>query len=328
MNEMEKILFIFSLAAILLFPLISLAGQYIADGYITTYDGLVPCGREVRVSGAIVTIPCQLCHVFVMLKGIFDSLLMPPTGIVFLIGFLMIIAAGVMFIIAHLISPDNPDYIKKAQGIITSVAIGFIIIFSAWLFVNTFFIVIGVADWTGLRNGWFAIKCNVKLPEGYVPLAGSLALINNVSNVNIGESFDVGVNFNTSQPVSNMNMDVNFSGESLVLINIIPTAGSNFKTFLPSKNDGSFDIEKVISDAKKYGIVSFGATCFDFNTFACGDFQDGSLDSFVTLVFKAKKSGTGSVQIDSENSKLVAAAGDIAADILKKEDSKIEITIN
>lgn len=331
---MKKILFIFLLGGILLFPFVSLAGQYIADGNTVTYDGLVPCGKEVQVNGGTTTIPCQFCHIFVILKGIFDFLLMPPSGVVFLIGVLMLVVAGVMFIIAYLISPDNPGLIKKAQSTMTSVITGLIIIFSAWLFVNVFFLLIGVADWTGLRSGWFTIECNVKLPEGFVPPAGSLAFgAEDKITIKQGQDFDLGVSFNTNQPVNNMNMDVNFSNNLLVLKDIIPNTQANFKTFLPIKNDGSFDKEKVINQANTNGVISFGATCFDFNTGTFGESQDGSIDSLVILVFEAKvfeakNPGTGNVQIDSENSKLAAALGngDVAS-ILKKESAKIEIII-
>ena len=161
---MKKILFLIISFWVLFCPLVSLAGEYKADGKTVTYDGLVPCGKVVKVDGEEVYMPCQFCHFFVMAKGIVDFLLLPPTGIVFLVGVLMLVIAGAMFIFGYLVSPENPELISNAKSLMTSVIIGLIIIFGAWVFVNTFFLLIGVADWTGLKGGWFQINCPIELP--------------------------------------------------------------------------------------------------------------------------------------------------------------------
>ena len=131
---MKKIFLIVFLGS-LLFPLISLAGTYIADGFNVYYEGLIPCGKDVCMGGVTRTIEealkegetlpvactraggemystkypsqtpelpsearCQFCHLFVMLDGIIDFVLfqlVPPLAI------LMLVIAGIMYIIAH-----------------------------------------------------------------------------------------------------------------------------------------------------------------------------------------------------------------------------------
>jgi len=109
--------------------------------------GIVPCGTE--------TCPCELCDFFVMFDKIIDFFLLPPTGIVPLIATLILMIGGVMFFVAA----GNPEKLTTAKSLLTSVVIGLVIIYGAWIFINTFFIFIGVADWTGLREGWFSFPC-------------------------------------------------------------------------------------------------------------------------------------------------------------------------
>jgi len=44
------------------------------------------------------------------------------------------------------------------KGLLTSVAIGLVIIYGAYLIISLFFLVIGVNEWTGLQN-WFEYPC-------------------------------------------------------------------------------------------------------------------------------------------------------------------------
>ena len=106
-------------------------------------DGLVPCGGENED-------PCTLCHLFVMLKRAIDFLIAPPGGIVFIIATLMLVAGGVMF----LVSSGEPDKIATAKKTMTNAILGLIIIFSAWLFINLFYSVMGYG-W----GEWNEIDC-------------------------------------------------------------------------------------------------------------------------------------------------------------------------
>jgi hypothetical protein len=145
---------------------------YQAGNTIIGYDGLVPCGKCSLVgisldqngnylagTGLATEIPCQLCHTFVMIKGIFDFLLLQ---IVPLAAVLLFTIGGLMF----LISRGNPSQITQGKNIITSVAVGLVIIFASWLIINTVFTFIGLAEWTGnLKDGWFQVNCSINLPS-------------------------------------------------------------------------------------------------------------------------------------------------------------------
>ncbi|XOB42016.1 MAG: pilin [Candidatus Nealsonbacteria bacterium] len=178
-NEKLKILFSITFLGSLLFaPLISLAaGIYQVSPYPGTYygsmdicyEGLVPCGqgKPYWKNGTIVGgkcqgnkvdegMPCQFCHFFVMFRGILDFIL----KLVIVIGVLMLTIGGFMFLFAG----GSPKTLDLAKRILTSTVIGLAIIFGAWLIINTIFMAIGVAGWTGLREGWFSIECAIKLP--------------------------------------------------------------------------------------------------------------------------------------------------------------------
>jgi len=55
-------------------------------------------------------------------------------------------------------SAGNPERLNEAKKLMTVVLIGLVIIYAAWLVVNLFFQVIGVAEWTGLKT-WWEIPC-------------------------------------------------------------------------------------------------------------------------------------------------------------------------
>jgi len=142
---MKRIFLIISFVILISVPFLSLAA------------GLVPCGGggEPR---------CQLCHLFEMFKRVVDFLLtkiIPPLAV------LMIAIGGFMYVFAYL-SPavalpgggkGGPALLGQAKKLIISVIFGLLIIFAAWIIVNFFFQMIGVADWTGLKAGWWKINC-------------------------------------------------------------------------------------------------------------------------------------------------------------------------
>ena len=171
---MRKFYFLIFLLT-LFFPLNSLAGTYTANGYTVTYDGLVPCGRCLKVDPAVPAdkltaeycgvklgvlsnkkyISCHFCHFFVMFKEILDFVLWK---LVFPLAVLLIVIGGMMFLFAG----EDPKWIATATNLFKSVIISLLIIFSAWLLINLFFMVIGVADWTGLKK-WWEINCPIKI---------------------------------------------------------------------------------------------------------------------------------------------------------------------
>lgn len=118
----------------ILSPLMALAGG------VDCPTGLVPCGTK--------TCPCKLCDFFIMFDNIVRFVLfklVPPVAV------LMLMIGGVMFFLAG----GNPGSLSKAQGLLKSVALGLLIIYGAWLLINSFFLAIGVAEWTNLKEGWF-----------------------------------------------------------------------------------------------------------------------------------------------------------------------------
>lgn len=133
----RKIIFLFSIifCGILLFPLASLAA------------GLVPCGGDGEL-------PCQLCHFFVIFDRIVDFIMFTLVPVV---AVLMLVIGGVMFFLAT----GNPGALSQAKSVITATILGLIIVYAAWIIVNTFLVIVGVADWTGLATGWFSIDCPV-----------------------------------------------------------------------------------------------------------------------------------------------------------------------
>jgi len=106
---------------------------------------LVPCGPGTAKPD------CELCDFFVLFDNIVKFVLqklVPP------IAALMLVFGGVMFFAAA----GNPAKIGKAKSLFTSLAIGLVIIYGAYLLVSLFFTAIGVAEWTGLQN-WFEYPC-------------------------------------------------------------------------------------------------------------------------------------------------------------------------
>ena len=105
---------------------------------------LVPCGGEGQN-------PCELCHIFILFDNIVKFVLqdlVPP------IAALMLVIAGGMYFMAA----GDPPKSGKAKSVLTSVIMGLLIIYGAYLLVSLFFTAIGVAAWTGLEN-WFIYPC-------------------------------------------------------------------------------------------------------------------------------------------------------------------------
>jgi len=92
------------------------------------------------------------CHFFVLLKNFVDFIMfqLGPLMAVFYIAWM-----GFLWVT----SGEDPSNIQKTKGVLKAIFTGFIIMFAAWLVVGLFMMVIGVADWTGLKEGWYQIKC-------------------------------------------------------------------------------------------------------------------------------------------------------------------------
>ena len=188
-----KKLFLLFLSGGLFFPLIILAagGSYtITDdsspplSWTITYEGITPCGRCVDVNptakasisgecgekigfnpapvGADINrkfIHCTPCHLFVMIDGIIDFVLLkivPPVATLILIfGGIALYQAGA-----------SPEKFNKARSILLSAIIGLVIIYTSWIVVSSTLNAVGIADWVGFGEGWFQIKCEMTI-EGW-----------------------------------------------------------------------------------------------------------------------------------------------------------------
>jgi len=194
---MKNLLTIFILGG-LLFPLVSLAGEYKnTSGATISYEGLVPCGgnscvgvsekaigdkmKEMEKNKSPITfqqactqlggnwrspqqknsISCQFCHFFVMFGELVNFLIFKIT---IPAAVLLLVISGAMFVFAA----GNPGWIKKGQDIMKSVVIGLVIIFLAYLVVGAFLSFIGLADWTAAiyrdwNSGFFQLNCPIKI---------------------------------------------------------------------------------------------------------------------------------------------------------------------
>jgi len=170
---MKKIFAIF-FASLLFFPFVILAAEKTYPlktepggiNHTVKYEGFVPCGKCLVTTPPIAGldactgttnqyfIPCQLCHIFIMIDAIIDFILLtvvPPIAtIIFIVG-------GISFYLAG----ANPGQFEKAKSVLTAAIIGLVIIYTSWIIVNTTLTALGVADWVGFGTGWFEIKCPV-----------------------------------------------------------------------------------------------------------------------------------------------------------------------
>lgn len=144
---------------------------YSANKTPIAYDGLVPCGKcavvnptvdsknKITTGGSPQYTPCQFCHFFVMFKGIVDWVV---GGLVPILAILMLVIGGVMFYLGG----ANPAFLQTGKNIIKSVVWGLIIVFGAFLIVNTILAAIGLADFKAQgfdpRN-WFQFPCQIDL---------------------------------------------------------------------------------------------------------------------------------------------------------------------
>ncbi|MDO8663843.1 MAG: hypothetical protein Q7K28_03375 [Candidatus Wildermuthbacteria bacterium] len=110
-------------------------------------SGLVPCGGcatydENKVCTAKQP-ACGFCDVFGLTNNILQFIL---TRVLTSVAVLMFVIGGAYFLIAG----SSPQLLTKGKTILTAAAIGLVIILASYVFMNTLFMYIGVAKWTGL----------------------------------------------------------------------------------------------------------------------------------------------------------------------------------
>ena len=136
----------------LLIMVLFLAGVIALTPLLPVYSAtLVPCGAPGQPD-------CNICWFFEMLRLAMDFLLF---NVATVFGAVALAIAGFMF----LISGSNPSYYETGKMIATSVFKGYLVMMAGWLFINTFFMVIGVTEWSGLKDGWWKVKVTCGMPE-------------------------------------------------------------------------------------------------------------------------------------------------------------------
>lgn len=139
MEMMKRILLI----NFLFLFLFLVASPVLAGGTNCPTEGLVPCGTT--------DCPCEFCDFFVMLNRIVKFVMF---ALVPAVAVLMLIVGGIMFFFGG----AKPDTLIRAKGIITSVIIGLVIIFCAWVVVNTVLNMSGLIESENLLK-WYDINC-------------------------------------------------------------------------------------------------------------------------------------------------------------------------
>jgi len=120
--------------------------------------GLVPCGGDGQEA-------CQMCHSVQLINEV----------TAWLVGLLSVVAA-VMFVIAGLrivTAQGNPSVLKDAKSMIVNVAIGFVIVLTAWLLIDLLLKTL-LGDGEVAAGPWNTIACinqptadtnSVRLPD-------------------------------------------------------------------------------------------------------------------------------------------------------------------
>jgi len=141
-------------------PLLLLAAMFMP----TQADaGLVPCGYDMDNSGVVEQKEfCSFCHIFQLGHNIITFFLFPSgdlNGNVPVVPSVagLLVAVGGIFI---LFGVGNPSMYEKGKQTLTSVVIGLLIVYAAWIFVNSLLTYLGVVVWTG-TGGWWQIPCGI-----------------------------------------------------------------------------------------------------------------------------------------------------------------------
>ena len=160
MNNMKKVLLV-TILGLLVFSTLAIALPVDAAG------GLVVCDLvdEVDDLGNIINERCTLCHLFIMISGIFTYIF---TRIVPVVAVLMVVIGGVMLMTAHTGGLEDlgggkkggPAMLNQAKKLFSGVLVGLIIIYGAWLIVSMFLFTIGATQWAGFGNGWWIVDCS------------------------------------------------------------------------------------------------------------------------------------------------------------------------
>jgi hypothetical protein len=127
----------------------STGGFLFLDGHI------VPCGRKTNDPGTDVneTQECTLCHLFIMLKNVFDLMIS------------LLIVAAILFItiggIIYIVSAGNTNMTSLAKEIIKKTLIGFALMLAGWLLVYTLLVFLSAGNMLGSGGKWYEFNCDL-----------------------------------------------------------------------------------------------------------------------------------------------------------------------
>ncbi len=162
---MKKTIFLIVFLSFLLIPSFARAfwgcnNQIMPCGYDVDGDGTVEyetletgnLNRQQEIAGgfpeSIDYEGCRFVDIFVLVNNI----------IVFVMTCLAPLVSGVMLILGSfylMIAGVDQNKLKTGKDIMTAAVAGLIFIFISWVLLNTFLTMMGVAEWTGLREGWW-----------------------------------------------------------------------------------------------------------------------------------------------------------------------------
>jgi len=126
-------------------------------GFMLLKGHLVPCGRQTDDGGTPEneTEECTLCHLFLLLKNIFDLIL----SLMIVTAILLITIGGVVY----MVSTGNSNLTGIAKKIISKTLIGFALMLGGWLIVFTLLSFLSAGDnhMIGKETGnWFEFTCD------------------------------------------------------------------------------------------------------------------------------------------------------------------------
>ncbi len=105
---------------------------------------------------------CNFCQFFKLGENVTNFFLFPTRDLNG--GFAVVpLVAGLLFAVGGiylLLGAGNPSFYEKGRKTLYAVVIGLVIVYAAWVFVNTFLMFLGVAEWTGLGR-WWEISCGI-----------------------------------------------------------------------------------------------------------------------------------------------------------------------
>src|SRR3989338_10476536 len=134
---------------IIIFTLVVFIFYFVASSALAL-EPLVPCGREG-------TPPCTTCDILVLGKNVSDFILfylVPALATLFFIyaGFKILLGGGI------------PSHVQAGQNVFRTTVYGLMIIFLAWLIVNT--VLRTVAGDSNVAENWWKLECKetIKVP--------------------------------------------------------------------------------------------------------------------------------------------------------------------